>query len=56
MERRVGIDFQRRLIDAMRRKDAGEVKAIMYAHMQHAEASMLALEATLEERFLSDSV
>ncbi|MBK0002195.1 FadR/GntR family transcriptional regulator [Erwinia sp. S38] len=56
VERRVGIDFQRRLIDAMRRKDAGEVEAIMQAHMQHAEASMLALEATLEERFLSDSV
>lgn len=52
--RATGIDYQYRLIEAMRRKDASAVEAIMRQHMQHAEDAMLRLEAALEERFLND--
>lgn len=55
VDRRLGIDFQRRLIAALRQKDAAQVGEIMRQHMAHAEQAMLALEATLEERFLSDN-
>ncbi len=54
VNRRAGIEYQYRLIEALRRKDAGEVDRIMTEHMQHAENAMLTLEATLEERFLSE--
>ncbi len=54
VERRAGIDYQYRLIDAMRRQDADAVQQIMTEHMQHAEDAMLGLEATLEDRFLSE--
>lgn len=54
VERRQGIDYQYQLIDALRRKDASKVKAIMEAHMDYAEQAMLALQATLQERFLSE--
>lgn len=54
VDRRQGIDYQYQLIDAMRRKDAPRVKAIMEAHMAYAEQAMLALQATLQERFLSE--
>lgn len=55
VERSVGIDYQYRLIEAMRRKDAQAVASIMTEHMQHAENAMLGLEATLEERFIPDN-
>jgi len=54
VERSVGINYQYRLIEAMRRKDADLVTQVMTEHMQHAEDAMLSLEATLEERFLRD--
>ncbi|HBO22076.1 MULTISPECIES: FadR/GntR family transcriptional regulator [unclassified Providencia] len=54
VERRQGIDYQYQLIDALRRKDALKVKTIMEAHMDYAEQAMLALQATLQERFLSE--
>lgn len=54
VDRGVGIAFQRRLIDALRARDAAAVEQIMYAHMEHAEQAMLTLEATLEDRFLSE--
>ncbi|MFI3311021.1 GntR family transcriptional regulator [Ewingella allii] len=54
VDRSVGISYQYRLIEAMRRKDADVVTQIMTEHMQHAEDAMLGLEATLEERFLRD--
>lgn len=54
VDRSVGINYQYRLIEAMRRKDADVVAQVMTEHMQHAEDAMLGLEATLEERFLRD--
>lgn len=54
VERSAGIDYQFKLIDAMRRQDAEAVQQIMTEHMQHAEDAMLGLEATLEDRFLSE--
>lgn len=54
VERRQGIDYQYQLIDALRKKDASKVKAIMEAHMDYAEQAMLALQTTLQERFLSE--
>lgn len=54
VERSVGINYQYRLIEAMRRKDADLVAQVMTEHMQHAEDAMLSLEATLEDRFLRD--
>lgn len=47
-----GIEYQRQLIAAMRAKDGAQVKAIMAAHMAHAEQQMLALEAELDNRFI----
>jgi DNA-binding FadR family transcriptional regulator len=52
--RATGIDFQYKLIDAMRRKDTAQVENIMRQHMQHAEDAMLKLEASLEERFMNE--
>jgi len=54
VDRSVGINYQYRLIEAMRRKDADLVAQVMTEHMQHAEDAMLSLEATLEDRFLRD--
>ncbi len=52
--RQRGIAYQRELIDAMRAADAAAVRAIMAAHMAHAEEQMLALEAELDPGFLEE--
>jgi len=52
--RATGIEFQYRLIEALRRKDAPQVESIMRQHMQHAEEAMLKLEASLEDRFMNE--
>lgn len=52
--RQSGIQHQRDLIAAMRRKDAEAVHAVLKAHMGEAEQHMLALEAQLEARFLDE--
>ncbi|CAM3467567.1 GntR family transcriptional regulator [Rouxiella silvae] len=54
VQRGAGIEFQYSLIEAMRRKDALKVEQIMTEHMAHAEKAMVALQATLDERFLTD--
>lgn len=54
VDRRQGIEYQYQLIEALRRKDAQKVQAVMEAHMDYAEHTMLALQATLQERFLSE--
>lgn len=50
--RQRGIAYQRELIAALRAKNAEEVSRILKEHMAHAEEQMLALEATLEQRFI----
>lgn len=50
--RQRGIGYQRQLIAAMRAKDGAQVRAILEAHMVHAEEQMLALEAELDTRFI----
>ncbi|MDH2395944.1 FCD domain-containing protein [Providencia rettgeri] len=54
VDRRQGIEYQYQLIEALRRKDAEKVQSVMEAHMAYAEKAMLALQATLQERFLSE--
>lgn len=54
VDRGQGIEYQYQLIEALRRKDAQKVQAVMEAHMDYAEHAMLALQATLQERFLSE--
>ena len=54
VDRRQGIEYQYQLIEALRRKDAQKVQAVMEAHMDYAEHAMLAIQATLQERFLSE--
>ncbi len=54
VERQSGIQHQRDLIAAMRRKDAGAVHRILEDHMREAEGHMLKLQAKLENRFLED--
>ncbi|HGN1704509.1 TPA: FadR/GntR family transcriptional regulator [Providencia rettgeri] len=54
VDRRQGIEYQYQLIEALRRKDAQKVQSVMEAHMDYAEQAMLALQATLQERFLSE--
>jgi len=54
VDRRQGIEYQYQLIDALRRQDAVAVERVMVAHMAHAAQTMLALQATLQERFLHD--
>ncbi|HHD7737181.1 TPA: FadR/GntR family transcriptional regulator [Providencia rettgeri] len=54
VDRRQGIEYQYQLIEALRRKDAEKVQSVMEAHMAYAEQAMLALQATLQERFLSE--
>jgi GntR family transcriptional regulator, transcriptional repressor for pyruvate dehydrogenase complex len=53
--RQSGIEHQRDLIEAMRRKDEPAVHAIMSEHMAQAEQQMLGLQAELENRFLEDA-
>ncbi|EMT6574835.1 MULTISPECIES: FadR/GntR family transcriptional regulator [Providencia] len=55
VDRRQGIEYQYQLIEALRRKDAEKVQSVMEAHMAYAEQAMLALQATLQERFLSEN-
>ena len=52
--RQSGIQHQRDLIDAMRRKDAEAVNTILTAHMQEAEQHMLGLQAQLQDKFLDE--
>lgn len=54
VDRCQGIEYQYQLIEALRRKDAEKVQSVMEAHMAYAEQAMLALQATLQERFLSE--
>lgn len=54
VDRRQGIEYQYQLIDALRRQDVAAVERVMVAHMAHAAQTMLALQATLQERFLHD--
>ncbi len=54
VDRCQGIEYQYQLIEALRRKDAAKVQAVMEEHMNYAEQAMLALQATLQERFLSE--
>lgn len=52
--RQTGIQHQRDLIKAMRRKDTVAVHAILAQHMAEAEQHMLALQAQLQNRFLDE--
>lgn len=54
VDRCQGIEYQYQLIEALRCKDAAKVQAVMEEHMNYAEQAMLALQATLQERFLSE--
>ena len=54
VDRCQGIEYQYQLIEALRRKNAQKVHAVMEAHMNYAEQAMLALQATLQERFLRE--
>jgi GntR family transcriptional regulator, transcriptional repressor for pyruvate dehydrogenase complex len=53
VERGKGIEFQYRIIEAMRWKDAAQVETMKRQHMQHAEEAMPKMEASLEERFMA---
>lgn len=55
VSRQSGIQHQRDLIEAMRRRDAEAVRAILTAHMAEAEQHMLGLQARLLDRFLPDA-
>ena len=54
VSRASGIQHQRDLIAAMRRRDATAAAAILAEHMDEAEKHMLTLEAKLEDRFLEE--
>lgn len=54
VDRCQGIEYQYQLIEALRRKNAEKVQSVMEAHMNYAEQIMLELQATLQERFLSE--
>lgn len=54
VDRKAGIQHQRDLIAAMRRKDAVAVQAILSRHMIEAEQHMLALQAELQDKFLEE--
>jgi DNA-binding FadR family transcriptional regulator len=49
-----GIDYQTRLIEALRAGDGGAARAIMKAHMQTAQKLMEAREAEMIKRFMPD--
>lgn len=53
--RQAGIAYQRDLIAAMRRRDAGAVAVIMAEHMAYAETVMLELQAELSDRFIEET-
>lgn len=55
VQRQSGIQHQRDLIAAMRRRDAGAAQAILAQHMAEAEQHMLGLQAKLLDRFLADT-
>lgn len=54
VSRASGIQHQRDLIEAMRRRDANAAAAIMAEHMAEAEQHMLGLQARLVDRFLTE--
>lgn len=54
VSRASGIQHQRDLIAAMRRRDPAAAAAILAEHMDEAEKHMLTLEAKLEDRFLEE--
>jgi GntR family transcriptional repressor for pyruvate dehydrogenase complex len=53
--RQSGIQHQRDLIAAMRRRDADSARRILAQHMDEAEQHMLALQAKLVDRFLLEA-
>ena len=53
--RQSGIEHQRALIAAMRRRDANAAAAILAEHMVEAEQHMLTLQARLVDRFLVEA-
>lgn len=55
VERESGIEHQRDLIAAMRRRDVDAAAAILAEHMAEAERHMLGLQATLQDRFLVEA-
>ena len=55
VQRQTGIQHQRDLIAAMRRRDAAAAQAILAEHMAEAEQHMLGLQAKLADRFLADT-
>lgn len=54
VSRASGIQHQRDLIAAMRKRDATAAASILAEHMAEAEQHMLGLEAKLEDRFLDE--
>lgn len=55
VQRQSGIQHQRDLIDAMRRRDKVAAHAILTSHMAEAEQYMLGLQEKLVGRFLGDA-
>jgi GntR family transcriptional regulator, transcriptional repressor for pyruvate dehydrogenase complex len=55
VQRQSGIEHQRDLIAAMRRRDAAGAAAILAEHMAEAEQQMLGLQAKLSDRFLIET-
>lgn len=51
---KTGLAYQTRLLDALRRGDAPDARAVMAAHMATAQDLMRTREAALTRRFLSD--
>lgn len=49
-----GVTAHQELLDAFRNRDADSARALMRTHIEQAEAHMVALEAVLEHRFLTD--
>lgn len=49
-----GVAAHRQLLDAFRNHDAERAREVMRAHIEQAEAHMVALEAVLERRFLNE--
>lgn len=49
-----GRDYQTRLVEALRRGDAGEARQIMRNHMETAQELMEGQEAEMQRRFISE--
>ena len=49
-----GVAAHQKLLDAFRNRDADRARDVMRAHIEQAEAHMVALEAVLERRFLNE--